>query len=153
MRFDTLIVAKAAVGADELNVLGMGVTRITPVSLPWREFQLALVLRFFVDEEDLSLQVEERSIVIDVLNPNGDVLPGGVTFPVSTAVLRVGYANTVPGEARLLNFVAHMAHVTFPEPGLYYFVARLDNVEVGRYPLVLLELAQEENQTTEANGS
>jgi hypothetical protein len=134
MELETFLLADAAAGADgKLYIHGGGLTRITPPMLPWLQPQLALVLIFRADPEELA---QPHEFQLTLLDPDGAAAMPAVEDEIAPAE---HLAAAVPGEESHLHIVLTLSPVRFTRVGAYRFNVAIDGREAGgvNLPVVL----------------
>jgi hypothetical protein len=136
MMIETVLLADAAAAAEKkLNVLGAGVTRLTPRVLPWAQPSLAIVIRARVEPEDLGV---DHVLTVDFRGPDErSLLPAVMVAPVDQAALAETTAHSLPGELSALHVILGVQGLRVTNEGLHAIVVFLDGVEAWRYPLAV----------------
>jgi hypothetical protein len=132
MRLDTLILADSANEAGgKLNILGAGITRLTPPVLPWSQV-VTLIVRAILEPDDFELDHTVRVLLLD---PHDSPLlpPFDMTFGPDD--LRPIRERTVEGETTTAQLLFVMQGARINEAGTHQFVVEFDGHEVGRMPL------------------
>jgi hypothetical protein len=133
MKFDFVIVADAATEAGgKLNILGAGITRLTPPRVPWREPALTFVVRALVEPDDLG---QDHRITVSVVEPGGSFLVPPMKTEIPAAELLKTAERAADEEARGVQLIATLAGPVFRQAGVYEVVVEIDGAEVRRYPL------------------
>ncbi len=117
----------------KLNILGAGISRITPAALPSVLPQIAVVVRASLAEGDYD---RTHQLSIEMVGPNGAQVVPPLESTVLPEMLRPMRDSLLNGEQEAVNMTFLMQGLTFSEEGIYQFVVRLDDQEL-RYPVVL----------------
>jgi Family of unknown function (DUF6941) len=135
VRFEFVLLADATnESGGKLNILGAGISRLTPAALPSMLPQLALVVRAQLDDEDFE---RPHRINVEFLAPNGEQVMPPLEMTVAPEQLRPVRDALLEGETSAAQFTLGMQGLQFTEEGPYEFVVRLDDEEVARYPIVV----------------
>jgi hypothetical protein len=132
VRLETFMFAESALAhAGRMFIHGGGVTRIDAPELPWTHPQLALVMRFEVEDGDEGVM----RLGLRVADPDGDdVVPRGeVLFgPVELGDL-------AEGEPPFVNWVLTVSPLLLRSAGVYTFEIDVNGVPAGSERLVVVE--------------
>lgn len=139
IQVDYMILADAATAAEGKHYIhGAGWDTIGAANFPvvHSALTVAFLLRIPWNDANAPHRVE-----LDVLNADGTSIlptpPGPMGGPIT-----VGRpANVAPGNDLLVPLVFNLAGITFPQPGDYVVVMRVEGEVVKRFPLHLISLA------------
>jgi hypothetical protein len=135
VRVDFVLLADATnESGGKLNILGAGISRMTPTSLPSVLPQLALVVRVELDDEDFG---RSHGISVELLNPDGDQVVPPFTVTVTPEQLEPLRGSLLEGEMPAAQLTLAMQGLQFAREGVYEFVVGINGEEVRRYPVVL----------------
>lgn len=136
MRFEFALLADATnESGGKLNILGAGISRLTPASLPSVLPQLALVVRAQLDDDDFE---RPHRINVEFLTPDGEQVIPPLDMTVTPQQLQPLRDSLLEGETPAAQFTVVMQGLQFSQEGRYEFVVRLDDDEVARYPVVVV---------------
>jgi hypothetical protein len=108
-------------GTGKLNILGAFSRITTSDEFPKTWKRMALALKVQAEEFD---HHNQRKLTIEMIDDDQNVhfhVSGPVSFPMSET--------GSPGE---FNAVVELNGLVFPHPGFYYFVAKIDEEELGK---------------------
>jgi len=138
MRLDAFILAEAATAAPDgkLYVHGGGLTRVVCPVFPFVLPQLALVARLLVDESDLEARHVFETTLVDP--------EGAAVVPGAPLVAEQGDVLALPdGEERFMQFAITFGGVLFARPGVHTLSFKVDEEELRRMTLPVVELASQ----------
>ncbi len=132
MDIDYLVIADAAVAAGgKLYIHGAGWDTLWALSFPMQYPQLAVALRLRVPWSDTN---QPHMLEVDVIDADGNSIIKPPFGPLRTPV-NSGRPPTLPvGEDQVAPLTVTIAGITFPGPGTYVVVARIDDNERARSP-------------------
>ena len=131
MKFDFLVIAESATAHDGLlYVHGGGTTRIHAPLMPWTHPQLALAMRFKLDEADVG---RTYALGLSVRAPSEDFVLPHATFPVD-----VKQPETVEGEDAYFTAALTVSPLTFRQYGRHTVDLDLDGQLVHRVAVAVV---------------
>jgi hypothetical protein len=119
VELDTLLLADYAIVAEgKLFIQGGGVTEVRAPTFPWVHPQLALVIRFRLDDDEAW---GEHTLNLRMVGPNS-------SFAIPPTDLSVPAAELpdVPDIDRFVQLALTVAPIPFPAPGIYQLELALD---------------------------
>jgi hypothetical protein len=133
MELDTFLLADAATVTPDgkMFVHGGGLTRIAVPALPWTQPQLALVMRFRMEESDWDAA---HQLQVSLAAPDGTAVipPGSIEVPVGNQ------PETLENEESFLQIALSIASVPFLNQGIYTFRLALDGEPRGSLSLAVI---------------
>jgi hypothetical protein len=139
MKLRDIIVADVILeaGSGKVNILGAGVTTITPSELPARQQDLAALFRLEIEKADYNRAAQ--MLTVRLLEPDGSTL-GSVKVGIEPADIAEG-RTTMPEENQVMNFTWRLSGVPLPRAGVYRFVVELDERKLGSQAFLVAEPA------------
>jgi hypothetical protein len=135
VRVDFVLLADATnESAGKLNILGAGISRLTPTDLPSVLPQLALVVRVELDNEDFE---RPHRISVELLDPDGEQVVPPLAVTLAPEQLQPLRDTLLEGEMPAAQLTLAMQGLHFTREGVFEFVVGLDGEEVRRYPVVV----------------
>ena len=126
MKLRNLLLADAVDAGAEGKVFihGGGIGRITGGSFPWTQPRLALFVT--VEREEGEEPGSDHLLEMDIVDADGSTIA-----PTMNSLFRVP-ADEVEGVPVDMNALVTMNGLTFPAPGVYTLIVRVDGLELGR---------------------
>jgi hypothetical protein len=151
MILDFILLADAAdVGDDgKLHVVGGGITRVNPQSLPAVLPRVVAVARFIFEEERDGEQTRDIQFRWQHVE-TGRELMAPLGGPVALGELAGPSYSAVEGEERGIFVLAEFNGLRFSEPGEHRLSVHVDSEVVGYRPVVVIEQATDESPSADS---
>lgn len=136
MRLDCFLLADAAAAeGGKLYIHGGGITRLNVASVPLILPQLAVVIRWVAEPEDL---LDDHLVEFSLSDPGG-----GAVIPRTRLPMAIGKGRDLEvadGEERIVQLALGFAGVPFRKFGVYSLMVSLDSVVVRAMTLPVVEV-------------
>lgn len=119
----------------KVHIVGAGITRLTPPSLPARLPVLSVFIRLVVGADDHG---RDHDIAIRFEDPDGEPIGSLSNYPVAADALERILASSLEGEIAAVQVISTQIAPTFPKAGAYHVIVEVDRAEAARYPLIVV---------------
>jgi hypothetical protein len=138
MRLDACLLADAATATPDgkLFIHGGGITRLTPLVLPWTHPLLGVVVRFEVEPGD---NEQAHEISLRLVSPDGEQMP--LPLPTIT-VTPERPAHAIEGEEHYVQLALGLAGITFQGDGIHVLELALNGDTIRGLRLAVIAPAQ-----------